>query len=58
MSVIRFIFRTDVHVSDRSPASWKGDYPAEVWANLEQVGELAREHGALAVLDGGDYFHV
>jgi len=55
---MKFVFRTDVHVSDRSPVSWKGDYPAEIWSNLVQVGELAREHGAVAVLDGGDYFHV
>ncbi len=56
--LISFIFRTDVHVSDRSPASWKGDYPAEIWSNLEQVGELARTYKVTAVLDGGDYFHV
>lgn len=55
---INFVFRTDVHVSDRSPVSWKGDYPAEIWSNLTQVGELARQHDARAVLDGGDYFHV
>lgn len=58
MRRLTFIFRTDVHVSDRSPASWKGDYPAEIWSNLTQVGELARKHKAVAVLDGGDYFHV
>lgn len=55
---LSFIFRTDVHVSDRSPASWKGDYPAEIWSNLEQIGELAKKYKATAVLDGGDYFHV
>ncbi len=58
MSRLAFVFRTDTHVSDRSPASWRGDYPAEIWSNLEQVGKLARQHGANAVLDGGDYFHV
>lgn len=57
-SLMNFIFRTDLHVSDRSPVSWKGDYPAEIWANIVQVGQLARDHGAIAVLDGGDYFHV
>lgn len=56
--MIRLIFRTDVHVADHSPASWKGDYPAEVWNSLKQIGDLAREHEAAAVLDGGDYFHV
>lgn len=58
MPRLAFIYRTDVHVSDKSPASWKGDYPAEIWSNLRQIGELAKKHGATAVLDGGDYFHV
>lgn len=58
MPRIAFIFRTDTHVADRSPASWKADYPSEIWANLEQIGDFAREHKATAVLDGGDYFHV
>lgn len=56
--MIRFIFRTDVHVADHSPASWKGDYPEEIWESLRQVGELAYKHKVTAVLDGGDYFHV
>lgn len=58
MPRVAFIFRTDVHVAEKGPASWKGDYAAEIFSNLEQVGELARKHQATAVLDGGDYFHV
>jgi DNA repair exonuclease SbcCD nuclease subunit len=58
MPRISFIFRTDTHVSDKSPASWKGDYPEEIWSNLEQIGRMTVEHGVTAVLDGGDYFHV
>jgi DNA repair exonuclease SbcCD nuclease subunit len=58
MSRIAFIYRTDVHASDKSPASWKGDYPAEIWSNLEQIGQMANEHKVAAVLDGGDYFHI
>jgi len=58
MSRVAFLFRTDVHLADRSPDSWKGDYPAEIWSNLEQIGGLAREHKVDAVLDGGDYFHI
>lgn len=53
-----FVFRTDVHASEHSPESWKGDYPAEICSSLEQIGEVAREFGAHAVLDGGDFFHV
>jgi DNA repair exonuclease SbcCD nuclease subunit len=55
---VKFVFRTDVHVADKGPISWKGDYPSEVLNNLVQIGELADEHGARAVLDGGDFFHV
>jgi len=58
MPRISFVFRTDTHVSDKSPVSWKGDYPAEIWSNLEQIGQLAKLREARAVLDGGDYFHV
>ena len=58
MSRVSFIFRTDTHVADKSPSSWKGDYPEEIWSNLKQIGVMAQEHGVTAVLDGGDYFHV
>jgi DNA repair exonuclease SbcCD nuclease subunit len=58
MSRIAFIFRTDVHAADKGPASWKGNYNAEIFESLRQVGELARLHGVVGVLDGGDYFHV
>lgn len=58
MPRLSFLYRTDTHCSDRSPSSWKGDYPAEIRSNLEQVGKLAREHQCDAVLDGGDFFHV
>jgi DNA repair exonuclease SbcCD nuclease subunit len=58
MDRLAFVFRTDTHVCDRSPASWKGDYPAEIWNNLGQIGKFAREHKAAAVLDGGDFFHI
>jgi DNA repair exonuclease SbcCD nuclease subunit len=58
MPKVSFIFRTDVHVADNSPASWKGDYPAEIWSSLEQIGKLAARYSCQAVLDGGDYFHV
>lgn len=55
---LSFLFRTDVHVADKSPASWKGDYPAEILDNLRQVGDLATRHQVTAVLDGGDFFHI
>lgn len=58
MGRVGFIYRTDVHVSDKNPSSWKGDYSAEVFGNLEQIGVMAKDRGAIAVLDGGDYFHT
>jgi len=58
MPRVSFLFRTDVHTSDRSPESWKADYPTEIWSNLEQIGRIAQAHDVSAVLDGGDYFHV
>jgi exonuclease SbcD len=45
-------------VAGHSPASWKADYPTEIWSNLEQIGQIAKAHEVNAVLDGGDYFHV
>lgn len=58
MGRVAFLFRTDTHVCDKSPVSWKGDYPAEIWSNLRQIGQIARDHGVRGVLDGGDFFHV
>lgn len=58
MPRVAFVCRTDTHLSDRSPISWKADYPMEVWSSLEQVGALAKKWEANAVLDAGDYFHV
>ena len=58
MARLSFIFRTDTHVADKSPSSWKADYPAEIWSNLEQIGKMAQEHEVNAVVDGGDFFHV
>ena len=58
MPRLSFLFRTDTHLQDNSPVSWKADYTEEIWNSLRQVGELAKKHEVNAVLDGGDYFHV
>ena len=55
---MKFVFRTDVHLADKGPVSWKGDYLGELWSSLTQVADIARDLGACAVLDGGDLFHV
>lgn len=55
--MITLIYRSDTHLMDHSPSSWKGDYPQEVWSNLRQVGKVARQYEARAVVDGGDFFN-
>jgi DNA repair exonuclease SbcCD nuclease subunit len=59
MGRLAFIFRTDVHACDKDhrPASWKADYFGEITESLRQVGAMAKDHGAVAVIDGGDFFH-
>lgn len=52
------IWRTDVHLADKGPRTRTDDYAAALLDKLKQVGEIARETSAVAVLDGGDFFHV
>lgn len=56
--MIRFVWRTDVHLSDRNPASRKDDWAETVFAKLVQVRSVAKKVQADAVLDGGDFFHT
>jgi exonuclease SbcC len=58
MKAIKLLWRTDVHLSDRSPASRTDDWIETVFAKLEQVKLVASKVGAHAVLDGGDFFHI
>lgn len=55
---MKLVWRTDVHISDVSPASRKDDWTTTVLEKLRQVGLVAAKMGASAVLDGGDFFHV
>jgi DNA repair protein SbcD/Mre11 len=55
---ITLVWRTDVHLSDRTPRSRKDNWTDTVIDKLRQVGEIAREVNADAVLDGGDFFDV
>lgn len=54
---IKLVWRTDVHISDRGPISRKDDWASTVLDKLQQVSDIARERGAHAVIDGGDFFH-
>ena len=56
--MIKLLWRTDVHLSDRAPASRKDDWVETVFAKLDQVKAVAVKVGAAAVLDGGDFFHI
>lgn len=55
--MITLVWRTDVHVSDEPPIARIDDWTSTVLDKLVQVGEIARELEAVAVLDGGDLFH-
>ena len=54
---MKFVWRTDIHLSVNGPQSRVDDWADTVLGKIEQVGEIAREVGAVAVLDGGDFFH-
>jgi len=55
---VKFVWRTDVHLSDSSPASRLDNWMDTVLGKLEQVGKIARAEKAVAVIDGGDFFHI
>lgn len=56
--MITLVWRTDVHLAVKSPRSRTDDWTDTVLGKLRQVGEIAREVGAAAVIDGGDFFHI
>ncbi len=56
--MIRLIWRTDVHLSDKSPSSRKDNWTETVFSKLDQVKLAATKLGATAVIDGGDFFHI
>lgn len=55
---LTLVWRSDVHVSDNPPASRVDNWNETLMGKLTQVGQIAREVGATAVLDGGDFFHI
>jgi DNA repair exonuclease SbcCD nuclease subunit len=56
--MIKLIWRTDVHLSDKTPRRRTGDWTLDVVDKLKWIGKLAQEVGADLVLDGGDFFDV
>ena len=55
---VKLIWRTDVHLSDKSPSSRTDNWKDTVLKKLRRVGELASQHKAHAVIDGGDFFDI
>lgn len=56
--MIRLLWRSDVHLADRGPASRKDDWMETTFGKLEQVKRAAAKLKVDAVIDGGDLFHV
>ncbi len=57
-AMIRFVTRTDVHLSDIPPKSRTDDWMDTLLRKLRQVGRIADEVNANAVLDNGDFFNI
>jgi len=55
---MKLLWRTDVHLSDHTPRSRTDNWREAVLAKLRQVGEIADQIGARAVIDGGDFFDI
>lgn len=56
--MINLVWRTDIHFSDKAPQSRTDDWKGALLDKMSQIGEIAREVNAEAVLDGGDLFHI
>ena len=55
---VTLVWRTDVHLSDHTPRSRTDNWTDTVLRKLTAVGEIARNAGAHAVIDGGDFFDL
>jgi exonuclease SbcD len=56
--MIKLIWRTDVHLADKTPRRRTGVWPTDVCNKLKFIGQHAKNRGADAVIDGGDFFDV
>jgi len=55
---MKLLWRTDVHLSERTPRSRTDNWREAILGKLRQVGEIASEIKARAVIDGGDFFDI
>lgn len=56
--MIKLLWRTDVHLADKTPRRRTGNWTDDVVNKLRWIGDLAQNLNADAVLDGGDFFDV
>lgn len=56
--MIKLLWRTDVHMADKTPRRRTGNWTDDVSEKLKWIGEKAKEIEADAVIDGGDFFDV
>lgn len=54
---LKLVWRTDVHVADDGPVSRTDNWLDTCIDKLEQVNQIAKDVGAVAILDGGDLIH-
>lgn len=55
---MKIVWRTDVHMADQGPRSRLDNWPSMVLDKLAQVRDIAIARKAVAILDGGDFFHI
>lgn len=55
---ITLVWRTDIHLSDHTPRSRLDNWTDTVLAKIVSVGKIAKDVGARAVIDGGDFFDI
>ena len=56
--MIKLLWRTDVHMADKTPRRRTGVWSVDVCSKLMWIGELAKKINAQGVIDGGDFFDV
>lgn len=54
---VKIVFVGDVHLADKPPSTRRESYPLDVLTKLAEVGVVAGEVGACAVVYSGDIFH-
>lgn len=55
---ITLVWRTDIHLSDHTPRSRTDNWTDTVLGKITRVGDIAKNVGARAVIDGGDFFDI